>query len=70
MENAKRQLKELRMALKYCHLNHEEILEDYRDYLKKCENKNKSWNGSDRREYSINRWSSSLKQWNGAERRM
>ncbi len=69
MEDAKLQLKELRMALNYCHLNDEEILEDYRDYLRKCKNKSKDWNGSDRRIYYLDRWSSSLQQWSGAERR-
>ncbi len=69
MKNAKHQLEELRMALKYCHLNYEEILEDYRDYIRRCKDKSKDWNGSDRRMYSICTLNSSLKQWNGSERR-
>ena len=34
MKNAEAQLREIRLALKYCELDFDEILEDYREHLK------------------------------------
>ena len=34
MKSAEAQLREIRLALKYCELDFDEILEDYREHLK------------------------------------
>ena len=37
MDSAEKRLKEIQLALKYCDLDYEEILEDYREHLKYLE---------------------------------
>ncbi len=44
MENAPELLLELQLALKHIGLNHLDILDDYRDYLKDCETKRQDLN--------------------------
>lgn len=39
MESAEAQLREIQLALKYCDLDYQEILEDYREHLKDLEQK-------------------------------
>lgn len=34
MENAEAQLREIQLALRYCELDYEAILEDYRDHVR------------------------------------
>ncbi len=69
MKNAEKQLKELKMALNYCHLNCDEILEDYREYMKRCKHNSKSWDGKDRRIYFLNKSEYHPTSWGGDERR-
>ncbi len=39
MESAEAQLREIQLALRYCELDYEDILEDYREYLKDLKRK-------------------------------
>lgn len=67
--NAENELRELKQALQYCHLDCEEILEDYREHLDRCRRKGDHWNGIDRRDYFIKKWDAPRKKWDGTERR-
>lgn len=69
MRKAERELEELKMALNYCHLNHEEILEDYRDYMQRCQKNTNEWDGTDRRIYYLSRFKHPQQRWKGLERR-
>ena len=41
MKSAEKQLREIQLALKYCDLDFNEILEDYREHLKDLKNRAK-----------------------------
>lgn len=68
-DNAKNELSELKQALRYCHLDFEEILEDYREYLERCRQNSDRWNGIDRRDYFIKKQGAPKSKWDGTERR-
>ena len=40
MDNAEAQLREIQLALKYCDLDYEAILEDYREHVREKQNQN------------------------------
>ncbi len=66
---AEEELNELRSALNYCQLSCEEILEDYREYIRRCKKKGESWDGVDRRIYFLEKCKFSSRLWHGTDRR-
>ncbi len=47
METPETQLREIQLALEYCDLDYEEILEDYREHLKNINHKPEPNNNSE-----------------------
>lgn len=66
---ANEELLELIQALRYCQLDYEEILEDYREHLARCKEKSIDWDGKDRRDFFLERNRARFRTWDGEERR-
>ncbi len=60
MENAKGQLREIQLALKHCDLDYEEILEDYREHIRKLHKHIRESNEQACSQYGIKKTTRSL----------